>query len=377
MKKLLITSTDLMMIQFLVPHVRYLSENGFQVEIACSDVGGRMEEVRAAVAGYARAVHVVRLKRSPFSGENLRGYRDMKQLLEENHYDIIWTNEPVMGVVTRLAARNARKNGTKVLYMCHGFHFYKGAPVQNWLVYYPVERVMVHFTDAIVTINEEDYRRASNRFPTKVYTIPGVGVNTDRFGKADKGDPEKIRAKRVELGFPEGCYFLLSVGELTPRKNHQVVIRALAQLQDANIHYGICGKGDHRPQLEKLAAELGVAEQVHFFGYRRDIPDVCRAADCFVFPSLQEGMPFALMEAMSSGLPIVCSRIRGNVDLIEDGQGGFVCNANCPEAYAESIEQVRNMDVATMVEFNRRRIEMFDLIHAKENIRNILTELTG
>ena len=115
MKKLLITSTDLMMIQFLVPHVKHLSENGYHVEIACSVVGDRIDDVRRVLEGYAKAIHIVRLERSPVSPNNLKGYGDMKRLLAENHYDIIWTNEPVMGVVTRLAARKLRKAGTKVL----------------------------------------------------------------------------------------------------------------------------------------------------------------------------------------------------------------------------------------------------------------------
>ena len=133
----MITSTDLMMIQFLVPHVICLSRNGFEVEIACSEVGGRMAEIREKTAGYVKAVHEVRLVRSPASLKNFQGYGDMKKVIRNGGYDVIWTNEPVMGVVTRLAARQARKHGTKVVYMVHGFHFFKGASKLNWMLYYP------------------------------------------------------------------------------------------------------------------------------------------------------------------------------------------------------------------------------------------------
>ena len=134
-KRILVTSTDLMMVQFLVPHVINLSENGFHVEIACSNVGGRVEEIRSKLKNYVKKIHIVRLKRSPLAPVNFLGYQDMKRIINCGHFDLIWTNEPVMGVVTRLAARTARKNGTKVMYMTHGFHFFKGAPRKNWLIF--------------------------------------------------------------------------------------------------------------------------------------------------------------------------------------------------------------------------------------------------
>ena len=330
MKKLLITSTDLMMIQFLVPHVRYLSENGFLVEIACSDVGGRMEEVRAAVAGFAQAVHVVRLKRSPFSGENLRGYRDMKQLLAENHYDIIWTNEPVMGVVTRLAARHARKNGTKVLYMCHGFHFYKGAPVQNWLVYYPVERIMSRFTDVIVTINREDEARAKTWLPEgSVLRIDGIGVDFSRYEHMTSREE-----KRRELGIGDGDVLVVSVGELQKRKNHEMILRAIARLKDPNVKYYICGRGELQEELQKLARDLGMENQFVLLGYRRDVPQIMNAADIYAHPSLREGLGLASLEAMAAGLPLVTSNVQGIPDYVENGVTGFLCDPMDVESYA-------------------------------------------
>ena len=180
MKKILITSTDMMMIQFLIPHVRYLSENGYTVEIVCSVVGDRLEDVRKALADIPCVIHTVRLERSPASPRNFLGYRDMKRLLKENRYDIIWTNEPVMGVVTRLAARKVRKTGTKVVYMCHGFHFYKGASLANWLIFYPVERLMSRFCDMIVTINREDEARAKTFHCPRVEHIDGIGVDISK-----------------------------------------------------------------------------------------------------------------------------------------------------------------------------------------------------
>lgn len=366
MKKLLITSTELMMIQFLVPHVKYLSKNGFRVEIACSDVGGRMDDVRTALEGVVDAIHVLRLERSPLSLRNVLGYQDMRRLLANNHYDIIWTNEPVMGVVTRLAANKYRRKGTKVIYMCHGFHFFTGASKANWAIYYPIERIMAHLCDAIVTMNQEDYTRAQ-RFPVKaVYKIPGVGVDTRRFSTG--GSPEFRITKRRQLGLPEDAYVVLTVGELTKRKNQKVILNALAQLNDPSVHYVLCGKGDQREPLEQLAQELGLADRVHFLGYRLDIPEIYQTADCFAFSSIHEGLPFALMEAMLSGLPIVASRIRGNVDLIDDGIGGILCDVHDSEQYRNGLKKIRSMNVNAMAGHNQQKLKEFDLEHVKTRI---------
>ena len=288
MKKILITCTDLMVIQFLVPHVKYLTEQGYHVEIACSVVGGRINDVRAALEGIAKAIHTLRLERSPVSPNNLRGYGDMKRLLEKNHYDIIWTNEPVMGVVTRLAARKQRRQGTKVVYMCHGFHFYKGASLLNWLLYYPVERFMSRFCDMIVTINHEDEARARTLHCPRVGYIHGIGVNTERLHKRD--ERSDIRS---ELGLTAEDFVVLSVGKLNTNKNQQVIIRAIAQLADPDIHYVLCGRGDQLDHLTGLAQECGIADDVHFLGYRRDVVDICAQADVFAFPARREGLGLA------------------------------------------------------------------------------------
>ena len=323
MKRLLLTCTDLMAIQFLVPHVKYLSAHGFSVELACSDVGGRLDDLHRALDGVA-PIHVVRLVRSPFSPGNRKGYGDLKKIIDGSHWDVIWTNEPVMGVMTRLAAKNARKNGTKVVYMVHGFHFYKGAPLKNWLLYYPVEKYCSCLCDMIVTINEEDLRRAKAFHTARVEKIPGVGVNLDRFAP----DADVRRQWREKLGLSESDIALLTVGELHKGKNQQVVIQALAKAEIPSVQYFLCGKGEEEESLKKQAEETGVSDRVHFLGYRKDIAEIMNACDVFAFMSLREGLSRALLEAMANGKAVVCSRIRGNVDLIEDGRGGFIVENN-------------------------------------------------
>lgn len=333
MKKILITSTELMMIQFLVPHVKNLAENGFEVEIACSDVGGRMDEVRAALADTVKAIHVLRLERSPTSPRNLLGYGDMRRLLKKNHYDIIWTNEPVMGVVTRLAANKYRKGGTKVVYMVHGFHFYKGAGLPSWLLYCPVETVMSLCMDALVTINWEDYRWATKwlRVP-KLYHIDGIGVDFSRLCREDCRE-----AKRTELRIRPDEYMILSVGELQTRKNHEAIIRAVAKLNNPKVRYVICGRGVLLEPLQALAKELGIQDQVSFLGYRKDVPQIMQAADIYAHPSRREGLGLASLEAMACGLPLVTSNIQGIPDYVENGVTGFMCSPTDVNQFAQYL----------------------------------------
>ena len=198
-KRLLVTSTDLMMVQFLLPHVLYLRQHGYEVEVACSEVGGRLSEVQDKLG--ASNVHQVHLSRSPFRLGNLRGYRELKRLLSGRYYDLIWTNEPVMGIMTRLAARRARQKGTRVIYMTHGYHFFNGCASWLWL-FYPIEKFASRFCDAIVTISKEDYQRTKDHFNvSRVFYIHGIGVDEKKFEQpVDKSEMRK------RLDLPEKAF---------------------------------------------------------------------------------------------------------------------------------------------------------------------------
>ena len=370
-KRILITCTDSMMKQFLEPHVRNLAGNGYEVEIACSEVLNRMAEVRQDLGDYAR-IHLLHLKRSPLALSNIRGYREVKQIIRNGRYDLVWTNEPVMGVATRLAARKARKQGTKVMYMVHGFHFYKGAPLLNWLLFYPIERLMASKADCICTINREDYARAQQMHTARTAYIHGVGIDTDRL------KPGKNAADlRKELHLQPDTFLVLSVGELNENKNQQIVIRALARLEDQNIHYVLCGKGDQLEKLQALAGELGISDRVHFLGYRKDIADICRQCDLFALPSRREGLPFAAMEAMYCGMPLVNSGIRGLADITEDGTSGYVCETEDVRRYAESIRKLKAAPAlrTQMGNNNRKTVEAFTIEQTKQEILSLIREL--
>ncbi len=370
-KRILITCTDSMMKQFLEPHVRNLAENGYEVEIACSEVLNRMTEVRKDLEQLV-PVHQLHLKRSPLAFSNIKGCREVRKIIDSGKYDLIWTNEPVMGVATRLAARNARRHGTKVMYMVHGFHFYKGAPLLNWLIFYPIERLMGSKADCICTINREDYARAQKMHVPKAAYIHGAGIDTDRLQPG-----ESLTDLRMELGLPQNAFLVLSVGELNENKNQQVIIRAIAQLKDPDIHYVLCGRGDRLDALKALAGELGVSDRVHFLGYRKDIADICRQCDVFAMPSRREGLSFATIEAKYCGLPVVNSGIGGLKDITGDGLSGYVCSPEDAQQYAESIRRLKNNPELRkqMGEHNRKTVADYTLEQTKQEILRLIREL--
>ena len=372
MKKILVTSTDLMMVQFLLPHIENLSKNGYTVDIACSDVGGRIEEIREKTKEYVNNLFVLGLQRSPLSPKNLQGYKQLKKLFAEHQYDIVWTNEPVMGVATRLAVNKARKQGTKVLYMCHGFHFFDGAPKVNWLIYYPVEKLMAPKADCICTINTEDYKRAQTFRCDRVEYIHGIGINTDRLTPG-----ENQNNIRVELGLEDNAFLVLSVGELNENKNQKVILKAVAKLDDASIHYILCGKGDQMENLQTLTREFGLENNVHFLGYRTDVVDICAQADVYVMPSKREGLPVASLEAMYCGLPLVTSNIRGLSDIMEDGVTGYLCDPNDAEAFATGIRKVKEDEAfrKSAALKNRQVVVPYCIENTKTEVLKLLNSL--
>ena len=335
MRILYVTTISLTINTFFKPHIDMLVKEGHEVDIACNCSDLNVDEF---YINLGCKVHQIDFSRSPISADNLKAFGQLKHLVENGNYDIVHCHTPNAAVITRLVCRKFRKkNGLKVFYTAHGFHFYQGAPKLNWLVYYPVEKFCSRYTDKLITINTEDYVLAKSKFKAKeVYYVPGVGIDLSRFGKitVDK------MVKRQEIGVPENAFLLLSVGELNENKNHQVVIKAMARMNDSNVHYAIAGVGEKKDDLLKLAAELGVSDRVHLLGYRKDVESLVRSADLFCFPSQREGLGLAAVEAMACGLPVVAAENRGTKEFVVPDKNGFLCGCFDVDAFAESIKKV-------------------------------------
>lgn len=266
--------------------------------------------------------------------DNYIAYKQLCALLKEHpEIDVIHCNTPIGGFIGRICGRKYHK---KVIYQAHGFHFFIGAPLINWLLFYPIERFLAHWTDALITINDEDFKLAKKfdlHKDGKVYYIPGVGIELKKY----KSDNVTKDAVRTELGLKNDDVAVFSMGDLVKRKNYEPAIRAIGEANNPSLHLFICGNGVDRDRLEFITKELSLDDQVHFLGYRKDIIRLLSGADVFLLSSKQEGLPRSLMEGMAMGLPCVASKIRGNTDLIKDGKGGFLCETNDAKDYAEKL----------------------------------------
>lgn len=371
MKKVLFVATVVKthIMTFHVPYLKVLKEMGYSTAVAARN---DYETPEKCVIPYCDTYYDVPFERSPLKPRNLKAYRALKKIVDEGAYDIIHCHTPVGAMLARLAALGARKKGTKVVYTAHGFHFFKGAVLINWLLYFPVEWFLAHFTDVLITINREDYVRAQRFAAKKVYYVPGVGIDTKKFVVDSDLKQAKRQAIRAEFGIPDDATVILSVGEVNKNKNHRVVIEALAGLKDTNIHYIICGRGPLEKSHRALAERHGVEERIHLAGYRNDVVDFYHAADMFVFPSLREGLPVAVMEAMASGLPIVCSRIRGNSDLIVNGKNGLMVDEGTPKDYEKALRQLLDEKKRCEISaFNVKKAAGFDLENLKRKYKQI------
>lgn len=364
--------------QFCMNDAKLLRELGYAVDIACNYERGSAyseEKARAFLMrldseGYGHT-QIDFDRSAAHLGAHVHAYEQLKRRVDEIAYDLIHCHTPIGGAICRAAARKTRRRGTKVLYTAHGFHFYSGAPLKNWLLFYPVEMLCARWTDILITINKEDFERAKRRLPAKrVEYIPGVGIDLERF-RPGRFTPEEIAETRAALGVTAEDKLLLSVGELSVNKNHETVIRALAELRDPQLKYVVCGCGKLEDRLRDLIERLGLAGRAMLLGYRADVDRLYAAADLFVFPSRREGMPVALMEALASGLPAVCSETRGSVELTEPGARFPAGDAR---ACAERIREYLGRDNTAETARALAHIRYYDKDAVRTRMRNIYEE---
>lgn len=347
-KVLMLASVASMIGQFNMSNIRLLQEIGYEVHVACNFLEGNTcdrKQVRK-IRRELRRMHVAYDQWDcPRSMQNVmacvRAYRQLLELTERHVFAWIHCHSPIGGALARIVAH--QKN-IRIIYTAHGFHFYKGAPLKNWLLYYPVEKLLAYWTDVLVTVNREDYAFAKRYFKAKkVCRITGVGIHTKHFAKS--GTKSEHAAFCEKYYIPKNAVVLLSVGELNKGKNHQAVLKAVACMQRRHcpacrdVYYFICGKGSLRKKLMQYARRTGIGGRLRMLGYQENMPWIYRNADIFVFPSKREGMPAALMEAMAAGLPCAVSDIRGNRELI-DKTGGTRFSLNSQKQLTCALERL-------------------------------------
>jgi len=337
--------------------MKLLRDKGYEVHVA-TKLGNRQQEFD----DISVIKHHIDFSRSPYSPRVLTSLLQMEKLLRDVRFSLVHVHTPVAAFVTRLACQRTKTH--PVLYTAHGFHFYKGAPFKNWLLYYNMEKLAAHWTDGLITINEEDYEVAKRfrlRKDGKLFYVPGVGVDVEaiqqRAAAADRS------AKRRELGIDYKSIVMITVGELNANKNHSQVLRALSKLRRTHFHYLIVGTGEYELKLKKTVKQLSLQDNVSFLGFRKDIPELLSASDIFILTSRREGLPKAILEAMAAGLPIIATDVRGNRDLVKHGENGLIIPLDDVERTAEAIMKlIAEPELKeTMGEKSKELVKYYDL----------------
>ena len=337
MKKVLFTATvDSHILQFHLPFLKLFKDKGYEVHVATNGT----EEIP-----YCDKKHVITFERSPYKLNNLKAIKQLKKICDEEKFDIIHTHTPMGGVVTRLAAKNARKKyGTRVIYTAHGFHFCKGGPLKNWILYYPIEWYLAKYMDTLITINNEDYELAKKKFSKRcndINYVPGVGIDDEKFDiKVTEQEKEELRN---ELGIKDNDFVMIYPAEVSKRKRHLWLINTVAPMlkEHKDMYLLLPGEDSLNGQAHQLIKDYGLEKQLQLLGYRKDIPKLLRISNLSISSSDREGLPVNLMEAMYSQIPMVVTDCRGNRDLVTNGENGFVIEPRDSKAFNEAILKLK------------------------------------
>ena len=329
-KIMVIATTDNMIWQFLIPHIQHMQSLGNTVHCVCAKTGFWFDELKDK---YGFTVHEIDFARNPFSIKNIKNYKKLKELQKEENFDLVYCQQPVGGLMGRLIGKKFK---IPVIYTAHGFHFYKGCPLKNKLMYKTVEKYLSKYTDHLITINSEDFEAAKKMKAKHVYLINGIGIDKNKM-QVENFDKDEFRK---EIGLEKGDFAILTISEMNKNKNYLTMLETIKILakENGNIKFVSCGEGVWQEKIKQHAKNLGIESNCIFLGFRKDVAKIISVCDLFFHASFREGLTLSVMEAMSAGKPCVVSNVRGNRDLIDDNKGGFICEPTDAEGFAEKIK---------------------------------------
>lgn len=364
-KALLISNLAIKFTNFIVPPIEVLQQLGYEVH-TCANYSNFEDDKTK----YNVKMHHIDFERNPFNLKNIKAYKQLLKLMKEEKFDLVHCNTPIGGLLGRICAKKVKV--PKVIYTAHGFHFYKGAPLINNFIYKNVEKFLARYTDVLVTMNKEDYevaKRFKLRKNGKVELVHGVGIDSANF-HIENFDRVEYRKK---LGLKEDDIVLIALGELNKNKNYKSIIDSIKLTNDRKIHLLICGMGREKENLNNLVKEYNLEQNIHFLGYRKDVPELLLMSDIFIQMSYREGLPRSIMEAMASGLPCVVSNIRGNVDLIDNDLGGYIVNIEDLKSLSKYIEDLLGNEEhrEKMGMYNKNKVKEFDIKNVKKELMKI------
>lgn len=385
-KVLVIASVSSVIEQFNMLNISILQNLGYEVHVAASfnnetNISKKREiEFKKELESLNITFFDLPINRNVFKLKNLNVYKLVKKLIQKQQYDLIHCHTPVVGVMARLAVRElnqAKKNNTKIIYTAHGFHFYKGAPLQNWILFYPIEKYLSKYTDTLITINEEDYQSTiSRKFSAKDnQLVNGVGIDIEKFSLQSLEVKEILR-NQYEFAYDD-C-IIVNIGELNKNKNQLFLIELMPELIKSvpNAKLLLIGKGALKELYENKIKELNLENHVYLLGYRKDIDNFLGLADIVVSASLREGLPVNILESMAKGIPIVSINNRGSRELIKDGRNGFIINAKDDTGFVIALKELYSSEkLRTEIGLNNRvDIQKYSTPIVREQLEKIYSK---
>ena len=361
--------------RFNQANIAALQSLGLQVELCANFENGNGPEIHNQSFVEECGIRGVKTHSIPFARHSLTGslkcLSQLKELLSREQYDLVHTHTETGGLLLKLA--HSEKGKSKFIFTPHGMSFWKGSSLKSQLVYRPLERWICSAMDMNLGMNMEEMENLEQWNKRTAHYVHGVGLNVARMQ-----NPSRSREQmREEFGLTESDKFIVSIGELDDNKNHITVIKALATLGRKDFKYVVCGVGPNKDMLLAEAECTGLKENVILAGYRSDIPDVLNAADIFVFPSFHEGMPVSALEAMACSLPVVCSAIRGNVDVVKDGDNGYLFKPSDVDTLSRQIALLMDNEALRqqMGAKNKEIVREFSLGAVTEELKAIYSKV--
>jgi len=368
-KIMVIATTDNMIWQFLIPHINHMQSLGNTVHCVCAKTGFWFDELRDK---YGFVVHEIDFARNPFSLKNIKGYNKLKKLQKQEKFDLVYCQQPVGGLMGRLIGKKFK---IPVIYTAHGFHFYKGCPLQNKILYKTVEKWLSKYTDYLITINNEDFEAAKNMKAKRVYKINGIGIDENKM-KTESFDAKEFRK---EIGINENDFAILTISEMNKNKNYLTMLDTIKMLKEKNVNvkFVSCGRGVWEEKIKNYAKQLGIEQNCVFLGFRKDVAKIISVCDLFFHASFREGLTLSVLEAMNKALPCVVSNNRGNASLIDDSQGGFVLAPTDAKGFAEKISQlIKDENLRKQFgEYNKKKAKNYTVEFVKQQLEAIYDEI--
>ncbi|MBP0724474.1 glycosyltransferase family 4 protein [Bacillus sp. RG28] len=299
-----------------MPHIRYFLNKGYDVGVAAntenSDVS-RIEE-------FGVTIHHVPFSRKLFDKGNLKSYKIMKNIMKDYH--ILHLHTPISSFITRLASSKSHK----VIYNVHGFHFNENGKWTTNQLYLATEKIAALKSDKIIITNLDDlkiaYKIASEK---KICYVNGVGLDTNLYN-IEKFLSQDKQTIKLELGLDQNKKILTHIAEFNDNKRQIDIVNACELLKEKTQDFIILlvGTGENFEGIQRYIQEKHLDKFIKCLGFRKDIPRILSVTDIGLLVSIREGLPRSIMEMMAMKVPVVATNIRGNRDLVTNGENGFL-----------------------------------------------------